>query len=167
MTLDSYSFVAKVGWGREWLLILGCAQVLQWELSSCSLMHFFFFLILFLNFISDALLLWSIIRNSLRFFCLFVCLFVFKFFGCITLCRILAPDQGSNPCFLQWNQPLDGQGRPLTVFFFFFLNSRRLFICTQISITSELTKESKEVFEWLPTCNPDSQYGLAFADIWV
>ena len=41
MTLDSYSFVAIVGWGREWLLILGCVQVHQWELS-CSLMYFFF-----------------------------------------------------------------------------------------------------------------------------
>ena len=48
---------------------------------------------------------------------------------------------------------------------FFFSNGRRLFIFTQISIKSELTKESKEVTEWLPTCNPDSQYGLAFADI--
>ena len=69
-------------------------------------------------------------------------------------CGILVPDQGSNSCLLQWNQPLGHQGSPLTDFFFF--NGRQLSICTQISIKSELTKESKEDIEWLPTCNPDS-----------
>ena len=69
--------------------------------------------------LSDALLLWSIIRNSwLR---VFFCLFVFFSFLAVSLrsCGVLVPNQGSNSCLLQWNQPLNHQGSPLTAFFFF------------------------------------------------
>ena len=56
-------------------------------------------------------------------------------------------------------------GKSLDCLFFFFFKWQTTIYCTQISIKSELTKASKEDIEWLPTCNPDSQYGLAFADI--
>ena len=135
MTLDSYSFVATVGWGREWLLILGCVQVHQWELS-CSLMYFFFEA-------SSGIHDWGF--------------FFFSFLAVSHVMWDLSPRPGIKLMPPAVESTTGSPGKSLDwLFFFFFFNGRQLSICTQISIKSELTKESKEDIEWLPTCNPDS-----------